>query len=113
MRADWYLLGEQLGITEGTRKVRTALHIGAYECVCNNTLRTVCSKVYVLYMQAIGENNRTVRECADMCFTALLEHWLIQTSPPPTWETLIKALRTPVIRREGIAASIETMLKNH
>ena len=62
-------------------------------------------------MQAIGEDNRNAREFVEVCFTALLEHWLTQTSPPPTWETLIEALKTPVINHHDIAANIESMLK--
>ena len=62
-------------------------------------------------MQAINENHLHARNFVDVCYTALLEHWLTKTSPPPTWEALVEALRTPVIKREDIAAHIETMLK--
>ena len=44
----------------------------------------------------------------DLCLTNVLEHWLIR-SPPPTMNDLIKALKSPSIRREDIANNIEAM----
>ena len=40
----------------------------------------------------------------------MLEHWLTQASPPPSWTILIQALKYPVINRRDIASNIEAML---
>ena len=58
-------------------------------------------------MQEICHNHRDV---AGNCLTALLEHWLTQTNPVPSWNTLIEALRSPVLGRDNIATKIETRL---
>ncbi len=47
----------------------------------------------------------------NQCFTAMLQCWLSQTSPPPTWATLIEALNSKVIGRQGIANKIGSDFK--
>ncbi len=37
----------------------------------------------------------------------MLEHWLTQTDPPPSWSALIEALRSPALGRGDIACMIE------
>ena len=101
VRADWYSLGEQLGVPEETRKVLKIVH-------CR-----VCIEVVLFYRdlqctsQAINEDNLHARNFVDVCFTALLEYWLTQT---PSWSDLIRALRSQVISREDVALRIETRL---
>ena len=57
--------------------------------------------------QVIRANNAHADNFVDVCFTALLEHWLTQT---PSWSDLIRALRSQVISREDVALKIETRL---
>ncbi len=59
------------------------------------------------YTQEIRHNHHHI---AGACLTAMLEHWLTQTDPLPSWYTLIEALRSPVLGREDIASKIETKL---
>ncbi|XP_064390037.1 uncharacterized protein LOC135337940 isoform X3 [Halichondria panicea] len=49
----------------------------------------------------------------NQCFTAMLQCWLSQTSPPPTWATLIEALNSTVIGRQDIANNIGPDLRGH
>ncbi len=49
------------------------------------------------------------RDVAEACLTGMLEHWLTQTDPPPSWSTLIEALRSPALGRGDIASEIETI----
>ncbi len=46
------------------------------------------------HTQEIRHNHRDV---AGACLTAMLEHWLTQTDPLPSWYTLIDALRSSVL----------------
>ena len=94
VRSDWYSLAIELGIDYGTRKVRL-----------------VCLVVYELYHlkphpQAIESDYRFV----DVCFHAVLRHWVRRTSPPLTWTALVRALKSPVINRGDIAEEIELKL---
>ena len=100
VRADWYSLGEQLGVPEETRKVPKSVHprVCIEQSYCHDLQHT---------SQAINEDNLHARSFVDMCLTALLEHWLTQN---PSWSDLIRALRSPVISKEGIALRIEAML---
>ena len=92
VRSDWYSLAIQLNIDYGTRKVRS-----------------VCLLVCELYHlkphpQAIESDYRFV----DVCFHAVLRHWVRRTSPPLTWTALVRALKSPVINRRDIAEEIES-----
>ena len=91
VRSDWYSLAIELGIDYGTRKVRL-----------------VCLVVCALYHlkphpQAIESDYHFV----DVCFHAVLRHWVRRTSPPLTWTALVRALKSPVINRGDIAREIE------
>ena len=94
VRSDWYSLAIQLGLDYGTRKVRSVCFV-------------VC-KLYHLkpHPQAIESDYRFV----DVCFHAVLRHWVRRTSPPLTWTALVRALKSPVINRGDIAEEIENML---
>ena len=59
----------------------------------------------IFFLQEIQHNHRDV---AGACLTGMLEHWLTQTDPPPSWSTLIEALRSPALGRGDIASEIET-----
>ena len=38
----------------------------------------------------------------------MLKHWLkTAVYPPPTWETVITALRSPIVNEETVAAQLE------
>ncbi|XP_064398478.1 uncharacterized protein LOC135345065 isoform X3 [Halichondria panicea] len=50
------------------------------------------------------------RDVAGACLTTMLEHWLIQTDPSPSWFALIEALRSPALDRGDIASEIETRI---
>ena len=81
VRATWYSLAIELDIDYGTRKVRLVCHV-----------------VYELYHlkphpQAIESDYRFV----DVCFHAVLRHWVRRASPRPSWSALIRALQSPVI----------------
>ncbi len=54
-------------------------------------------------MQKIEKNYRWV----DVCFEAMLTHWVKRSSPPPSWSTLVRALKSPAIARGDIATSIK------
>ena len=91
VRSDWYSLAIQLEIDYGTRKVRS-----------------VCLVVCALYHlkphpQAIESDYRFV----DVCFHAVLRHWVRRTSPPLTWTALVRALKSPVMDRKDVARGIE------
>ena len=92
VRAAWYSLSIELGIDYGTRKVRS---------VC-----LVVCELYDLkpHPQAIESDYRFV----DVCFHAVLRHWVRKTSPPLTWTALVRALKSPVINRKDIAEEIES-----
>ena len=92
VRSDWYSLALQLGLDYGTRKVRS-----------------ICLLVCELYNlkphpQAIESDYRFV----DVCFHAVLRHWVRRTSPPLMWTALVRALKSPVINRGDIAEEIES-----
>ena len=94
VRSDWYSLAIELGIDYGTRKVRL-----------------VCLVVYELHHlkphpQAIESDYRFV----DICFHAVLKHWVRRTSPPLMWTALVRALKSPVINRGDIAERIQPKL---
>ena len=96
VRSDWYSLAIELEIDYGTRKVRL-----------------VCLVVYELHHlkphpQAIESDYRFV----DVCFHAVLRHWVRRTSPPLTWTALVRALKSPVINRGDIAERIQPKLVN-
>ena len=72
-------------------------------------VRLVCLVVCELYHlkphpQAIESDYRFV----DVCFHAVLRHWVRRTSPPLTWTALVRALKSPVINRVDIAEEIES-----
>ena len=52
---------------------------------------------------------KTHHHVVDDCCTALLEHWLKRTSPPPTWSALINALQSPCIGYVDLTNEIEAM----
>ena len=94
VRSDWYSLAIQLDIDYGTRKVRL-----------------VCLVVYELYHlkphpQAIESDYRFV----DVCFHAVLRHFVRGTSPPLMWTALVRALKSPPVNRGDIAEEIESEL---
>ena len=92
VRSDWYSLAIQLGLDYGTRKVRS---------VC----LVVCELYHLKpHPQAIESDYRFV----DVCFHAVLRHWVRRTSPPLTWTALVRALKSPVINRGDIAEEIES-----
>ena len=91
VRSDWYSLSIELGIDYGTRKVRL---------VC----LVVCELYHLKpHPQAFESDYRFV----DVCFHAVLRHWVRRTSPPLTWTALVRALKSPVINRGDIAEKIE------
>ncbi len=55
------------------------------------------------------------RDVAGACLTAMLEHWLTQTYPLPSWSALIEALRSPALFQGEIACMIEMQwhIKEH
>ncbi len=67
-------------------------------------LITICN-----HLQEIKADHKEVNQC----FTAMLQCWLSQTSPPPTWATLIEALNSTVIGRQDIANNIGPDLRGH
>ena len=44
---------------------------------------------------------------ADECLTDLLAQWLRQANPPPTWKTVVKALRSPTVDLTRLADAID------
>ncbi len=80
--------------------------------IANYTNGNCMHFLIVLYTltQAIRHNHHNHHHMAGACLTAMLEHWLTQTDPLPSWYTLIEALRSPVLGREDIALKIETKL---
>ena len=40
-------------------------------------------------------------------FEAMLEHWSGSQSPLPSWGSLVRALKSPIINRDDIARKIE------
>ena len=101
IRSKWYDLGTELEIKDGTLQVSFVPMYIQYKNSCHDP--------YLLLMQAINDNNLHSRNFVNICFTALLETWLTQT-PPPTVNSLIEALKSPVIDRGDIARNIEGML---
>ena len=92
VRSDWYSLAIQLDLDYGTRKVRSACLV-------------VCELHHLKpHPQAIESDYRFV----DVCFHAVLRHWVRRTSPPLTWTALVRALKSPVINRGDIAEEIES-----
>ena len=63
-------------------------------------------RLFLFPLQAIEKTHHHV---VDDCFTALLEHWLKRTSPPPTWSALINALKSPSIGYVDLANEVEAM----
>ena len=59
-----------------------------------------------LYAQVIKSSYQNV---PGLCYTAVLEHWLTQTSPLPSGDFLIEALKSPVIDRGDIVSNIMDM----
>ena len=91
VRSDWYSLSIQLDIDYGTRKVRSVCFV-------------VCASYHLKpHPQAIESDYRFV----DVCFHAVLRHWVRRTSPPLMWTALVRALKSPVINRVDIARGIE------
>ena len=43
----------------------------------------------------------------DMCFTEMLTTWLKRMNPPPTWETLVDALKSQPVGYEQLADTIQ------
>ena len=41
------------------------------------------------------------------CFCEMLSLWLKRTTPPPSWQEMADALRSPVIGRVDIAIKVE------
>ncbi len=41
------------------------------------------------------------------CLRDMLKEWL-NTSPDPSWRSLIQALRSPIVGKEGVARRLET-----
>ena len=92
VRAAWYSLAIELGIDYGTRKVRL---------VC----LVVCELYHLKpHSQAIESDYHYV----DVCFHAVLKHWVRRTSPPLMWTAIVRALKSPVINRRDIAEDIES-----
>ena len=58
-------------------------------------------------MQEIKADHKKVNQC----FRVMLQCWLSQTSPPPTWATLIEALNSKVIGRQDVASKIGSDLR--
>ncbi len=56
------------------------------------------------FQQEIQHNHHHV---AEACLTGMLEHWLTQADPPPSWLALIEALRSPALDRGNIASEID------
>ena len=44
---------------------------------------------------------------AGLCFTEMLSAWLKRMNPPPTWETLVDALKSPTVGYEQLADTIQ------
>ena len=44
---------------------------------------------------------------ADECITELLNKWLRQANPPPTWNSIVKALQSPIVDLPCLAETIE------
>ena len=59
----------------------------------------------LITLQAIHKNHTVLEDR----FTAMFREWL-QSSPNPTWDNLVEALRSPDINRPDIAAEIEDKL---
>lgn len=45
------------------------------------------------------------------CFSAVFNHWSTCLSPPYSWETVVKVLRSSEVNEQGIAMSIEKWLE--
>ena len=43
----------------------------------------------------------------DECFTELLTQWLRQVNPPPTWISMMTALRSPTVNLSAVAETVE------
>lgn len=43
----------------------------------------------------------------DRCITPMLMEWLKQSNPPPTWSSLVAALRKPTVGQEHLADNVE------
>ena len=66
----------------------------------------ICN-LYHAYLQEISHD---YHDMAGNCLTALLEHWLTQANPVPSWSNLIEVLRSPFLGRHDIATKIEIRL---
>ncbi len=69
----------------------------------------------MLWIYLLQEIQHKHRDVAGACLTGMLEYWLTQTDPPPSWSALIKALRSPALGRGDIACMIEMQwhIKEH
>ncbi|XP_064388252.1 uncharacterized protein LOC135336416 isoform X2 [Halichondria panicea] len=76
-RAKWKCLGEQLGV------------------------------ITMEKLEEIQYNHHNHHDVAGACLTGMLEHWLTQTDPPPSWSALIEALRSRALGQGDIANEIE------
>ena len=54
-------------------------------------------------LQAINQNHNEVGSC----LRVMLTDWLNQIDPPPTWEALVDALKTPTVGCAQLAGTIE------
>ncbi len=64
----------------------------------------------IFFLQEIQYNHHNHHDVAGACLTGMLEHWLTQTDPPPSWSALIEALRSPTVGQRDIASEIETRI---
>ena len=55
-------------------------------------------------LETIAANNSLK---VDDCFTDCITQWLRQSSPPPTWVSLIRALNSPTIRFQDLAKELK------
>ena len=54
-------------------------------------------------LNAIKKNNN---QDPDDCLTAMLEHWLNNGKPKPSWAELIKALKSPMVGYAQLAEEL-------
>ncbi|XP_064388557.1 uncharacterized protein LOC135336617 [Halichondria panicea] len=96
-----FVLKEPLGMDQHLKVVREATWEARAEWRClGEQLGVTMGK-----LEAIQHNHHHV---SGACLTAMLEHWLTQTDPPPSWSALIEALRSPTLGLWDIANEIET-----
>ena len=54
-------------------------------------------------LNAIKKNNN---QDPDNCLTAMLEHWLNNGRPKPSWAELVKALKSPMVGYAQLAEEL-------